>query len=463
MDIPFEWDSKTRAQFIEKAKNSEFDLIIIGGGITGAGVAREAALRNISFCLVDKNDFAFGTSSRSSKLAHGGIRYLANGEFKIVRESTTERNWLRVHFPNLVRPLGFVYTSYKGGKDKPYMIRIGTFLYDLLSDTFSKFKNFKKRKFYSPQELHEIEPKVRLEGMKMAGIYYDTNVDDGRLTLESIKEAIGYSGLNSVAINYCKVIGFLSTQDSKKISGVKVIDELSKSEFEIKGKWVINCTGIWSDDILEKCGCTRKVIRPTKGVHVQVPNERLGNVNAYGVRSRDDGRFFFILRREHNSVIGTTDTDYHGNLDEPFCNKEDCDYLFNTVNWYFPEAKLTYDDIVSTYAGIRPLILEEGKHESKVSRKHEILESENGVISLAGGKLTIYRLMGEDLLFYMVKKGYLPKFKGKLGKKGYSMIPFKVGITKADFDKKLKELALEGVGIGEQNEYFHMGPKDWRY
>jgi glycerol-3-phosphate dehydrogenase len=455
MDEQLIWNVNTREDAIKKAKTDRFDLIIIGGGITGAGVAREAALRNISFCLVDKNDFGFGTSSRSSKLAHGGIRYLANGELKIVRESTTERNWLRVHFPNLIRPLGFVYTAFEGGKDKSYMVRIGTFLYDLLSDWFSEFKNFKKRKFYSKKELKKIEPKVRTDGLKVAGIYYDTNVDDSRLTLESIKEALVYSEGKSVAINYCKVEQLSYPEGEDKVDGVNVVDVLTNSKFKIKGKHVINCTGIWTDDILEQCGFTQKMIRPTKGVHVIVPNERLGNVNAFGIRSRDDGRFFFILRREHNSIIGTTDTDYRENLDEPFCYKEDCDYLLNTVNWYFPDAKLTYDDIVSTYAGIRPLILEAGMAESKVSRKHEIIESKNGVITLAGGKLTIYRLMAEDLLFYMVNKGHLPKFKGKQNKKGYSQIPFKVGITREAFDKKLKEMGLEKVGIGEQNEHLH--------
>ncbi|MCP4132693.1 MAG: glycerol-3-phosphate dehydrogenase/oxidase [bacterium] len=458
------WSAKNRDTYFKESRGKEFDLIIIGGGVTGAGVAREAALRGLSFCMIDKNDFAFGTSSRSSKLAHGGLRYLSNGEFGLVRESTTERNWLAKHFPNQVRPLGFMFCSYENGKDKPFMIKFALKMYDLLSNRFSGSKNYRKGKFFKPEFVEEFEPAVaqydpELGKMKMAGFYYDTNIDDARLTLETIKESLEYSNGNSIALNYAKVENY-TRNGQGKINGVVVNDVLNKRKFEIKGTAVVACGGIWTDEVMEKSDFGKKKIYPTKGVHVIVPNERLGNRNAFGVRSFDDGRFFFVLRRGKVSVIGTTDTDYYKeskNLDEPWCTKEDCDYLFNTVNRLFPHARLTYDDIIGTYAGIRPLIKDDdAANESAVSREHEIFESKDGLVSLTGGKLTTYRLMAEELLFFLVDKGYLPKFeKPEYKKKAFSKVPFKVGITREDFDAVIKEKGLEDAAWPEQEEYLH--------
>ena len=189
------WSYKNRSEYIERLKKEKFELIIIGGGITAAGIAREAALRGIKTALIEKNDFAFGTSSRSSKLAHGGIRYLGNGEFGLVRESTTERNWLRNHFPNLVRPIAFNFCSYEGSPDTSLKIRTAVYLYDFFSDFMSEFKNYKKHRIMTTEELIEDEPKVKTEGLKMCGQYYDTNVDDARLTLETIKESVSTGNL----------------------------------------------------------------------------------------------------------------------------------------------------------------------------------------------------------------------------------------------------------------------------
>lgn len=207
------WSAKQRKEMIKQAQAGEFDLIIVGGGITGAGIAREAALRGLSFCLLEKNDFAFGTSSRSSKLFHGGLRYLSSGEFGLVRESTTERNWLMHHFPNLVRPLGFMFCSYEKGKDSPFRVFLAVKLYDILSNYFSKFKNFRRARIFRRDFIEEFEPTVALETpelgkLKMAGFYYDTNCDDSRVTLEIIKESVARSGNTSVALNYCKVLSF---------------------------------------------------------------------------------------------------------------------------------------------------------------------------------------------------------------------------------------------------------------
>lgn len=457
------WSAKQRTENIEKAVSKEFDILIIGGGITAAGVAREAALRNYSFCIIEKNDFAFGTSSRSSKLIHGGIRYLANGEFSLVRESTTERNWLRAHFPNLVRPLGFLFCSYENGKDKTFSVKVAVKLYNVFSDCFSTFKNYRKGKFFSAKFIQEIEPEVaqyetKLGKLKMAGYYYDNNVDDARLTIETIKEALEYSKNESIALNYIKVESF--QVDNSNIKTVKVHDQYSDKTFTIKGKTIVNCTGIWTDDALKMSGLPSDKIYPTKGVHVVVPNERIGNRNAFGIRSFDDGRFFFILRRGKVSVIGTTDTDYYkesSNLDEPWCTKEDCDYLFNSVNRMFPHAHLNYNDIIGTYAGIRPLIKQNNaKNESAVSREHEIFDAGNGVLAIAGGKLTTYRKMAEEILYLIIEKNYLSKPENKkLLQKGYSKIPFLQGITRDEFDKVVDEKEYYKFSTSEQLEQFY--------
>ncbi len=416
---------------MKQLKENSFDIIIIGGGMTGAGICREAALRGLSFLIVDKNDFAFGTSSRSSKLIHGGFRYLSNRQFKVVRESCTERNWLRTHFPNLVRPLAFNLYSYEDYMYSTEKIKIGMKLYNLFSDTFSRFKNYAKPKFLEKEEFLKMEPHIRKEGFIMGGVYYDNNVDDARLTLETIKEALFLSEGKSVALNYAKVEGF-EINHQGKVCGVKIIDQISNLKYNAKGTQVINATGCFTDELLQS---DSQLIRPTKGVHVIIKNERLGNHQGFGLQSRTDGRFYFILRREKYSVIGTTDTDFTGDLDNPVCTKEDADYLLDGVNYLFPNANLTEKDIISTYAGIRPLVVDpNAKDASAVSRKHVILDHPNGLVSLIGGKLTIYRLMAEELLYHLVKKGIFSKFPRNQMKKKFSMQPFLVGLSPNDFN-----------------------------
>lgn len=458
------WNAKKRSEEIKTATGTDYDVVIIGGGITGAGIARECALRGLSFCLLEKNDFAFGTSSRSSKLFHGGIRYLSSREFGLVRESTTERNWIMNHLPNLVRPLGFMYCSYQKGKDRPAMVKVGVKLYQVLSDWFSEHKGYRKSRIFSADFVEEFEPEITVDSpelgkMLMAGFYYDTNCDDARVTLEIIKESLDYAVDDSTALNYAKVDDYIK-DSSGRVRGVKVKDLFSGDTFEVKGKAVISAAGIWTDEVLEKADYDSAKIYPTKGVHIVVPNERIGNRNAFGIRSFDDGRFFFVLRRGKVSIIGTTDTAYYPeskNLDEPWCNKEDCDYLLRTVNKMFPHAMLTYDDIIGTFAGIRPLIRQEGaKHESDVSRTHEIFETKDGVVAIAGGKSTTHRRMAEDLLFYLVENSYIGKFaKPEFNKRNYSKIPFKVGITRKEFDRIIEKRGLIEISWPDQLEYLH--------
>lgn len=457
------WSAKDRVKHREQAQAQAFDLIIVGGGITGAGVAREAALRGLSFCLVDKQDFAFGTSSRSSKLAHGGLRYMSSGEFGLVRESTTERNWLRTHFPNLVRPLGFIYSAFQHGKDRPYHVILSLIIYDLLSNVRSRFKNYRWFRFLSRAFLEEFEPAFatrdpQLGTLQIAGLYYDTNIDDARLTVETIKDSLKRSGTVSLALNYTAVEGF--TKDAAgTVTGIAVRDVIDGAGYTVRGGAVVVCGGIWTDEILKHTAFGAEKIFPTKGVHIVVPNERLGNRGGFGLRSFDDNRFFFVLRRGKVSLIGTTDTEYlteSANLDEPWCTKADCDYLLRTVNRLFPHARLTYDDIIGTYAGIRPLIKQEGAASaSAVSREHAIFETSDGVLAIAGGKLTTFRRMAEEVILRLHERGLLPPQSEAQLQPGFSKVPFLVGMTRAAFDR---EVAARGLGADchpDQLAYLH--------
>lgn len=342
------WNYKIRHIIIKRLQETHYDLIVIGAGITGAGVAREGSMRGLKVAVIDKQDFAAGTSSRSSKLAHGGIRYLGLGEMDIVRESTTERNWMRSHIPHLVRPIPFLFIALEGGKYKKRDIIGACKIYDFLGEDKSDFKNFKNHKWYSSEEIFEMEPEFIREGNNGGAVYYDNNVDDARLTIETLKEAV-IRGAD--VISYCKVNGYMKSKG--KIVGVQCTDLENSSDFEIEGTLVVNATGIWTDDLLENYpdDIPKPLIRPTKGVHLQFKREHVKNNMATIIRSISDDRVFFVLPRNDNfTIIGTTDTDYKDDLVNPFCNKEDADYLLNSVKHYFPNAEIDYDNILSTDA-----------------------------------------------------------------------------------------------------------------
>lgn len=439
------WSALDRDRELDRAAGIDVDLVIVGGGITGAGVAREAALRGLSFLLVDKADFASGTSSRSSKLVHGGMRYLAQKDFALVRESTTERNWLCAALPNLVRPLRFHYCGYLGGKDSPGRVKLALRLYDLLSNAFSRYR-MPRHRILSPEALRREEPCMRTDGIAMSGAYYDANVDDARLTLEVLKEARDLSGGRGVLLNYVEAAAIRETEEGR---AVDLLDLLGDRTFTVRARCVVNATGAWSGEVLERAGGPGGLVRPTKGVHLAVPNRRIGNREAFVMRSLDDGRTFFVLRRGSISLIGTTDTDYQGSLEEPRCTKEDADYLLRTVNQRFPEARLTYDDILSTYAGIRPLVRQEGVGASAVSRRHVIRDEGKGLVTIAGGKLTTFRIMAWDVLRACSERGYLRPFTRRERARNFSRRPLKAGTTWAAFVRDLERLGLEDV-LGEE-------------
>jgi glycerol-3-phosphate dehydrogenase len=436
------WTFKNREKIILKMQRSHYDVVIIGAGITGAGVAREAAMRGFSVAVVDKQDFAAGTSSRSTKLAHGGIRYIAHSEMDLVKSATRERNWMRVQIPHLVRPIPFFLPFLEGGKYKKRTLQNATKIYDFLSDDKSEFKNFKKNKSYTAEEVYELEPEFNREGLQGGVVYYDTNIDDARLTIEILKEA-EIRGADS--INYCKVFGYI--KNSGKIVGIKCKDLEKKSDFEIRGSLVINATGIWTDSLIENYpgNISKPLIRPTKGVHLLYKRENIGNNMACGLYSSIDNRFFFVIpRNKKYTLVGTTDTDYHGDLASPFCNKEDADYLIESIKMYYPNAKLSYDNILSTYAGIRPLVMQKGKPESEVSRQHVIFFCDDNLLTITGGKLTEWREMAEDLFEHVEEKNIFPNIHKD---KYWSRRPFTISFEKEAW---LEILDKSGVELDEE-------------
>lgn len=431
------WTLKNREKIVSNMKEIQYDVVIIGAGITGAGVAREAAMRGLKVAIVEMQDFAAGTSSRSTKMAHGGIRYIPNNELDLVKKATRERNWMRAHIPHLVRPIPFLLVVIEGGKYKKRDFQSVAKIYDFLSDDKSDFKNYKRSKYYSAEELYELEPEFSRKGLKGGVIYYDTNIDDARLTIEILKEAI-IRGTD--AINYCKVIGYI--KNNGKITGIKCKDLNNESNFDIKGKLVINATGIWTDDLLEKYpeNIPEPLIRPTKGVHLLYKRADIRNLMANGLYSDVDNRFFFVIPRDKKyTLVGTTDTDFQGDLANPFCNKEDADYLIKSVQKYYPNADLGYDKILSTYAGIRPLVMQKGKPESEVSRQHVIFFSDDNLLTITGGKLTEWREMAEDLFEHIEEKEIFPGIKRN---KYWSRKPFIISLEKDYWSNILKKSHL---------------------
>jgi glycerol-3-phosphate dehydrogenase len=428
------WNLKNRQQIVQRLKKNHYDVIIIGAGITGAGVAREAAMRGLKVACVEMQDIAAGTSSRSSKLAHGGIRYLSHGDMDLVKMATHERNWMRVHIPHLVRPIPFLFVSLEGGKYKKRDIIGAVKIYDFISDNDSQFKTYKTYKWYPPEEIFKMEPEYIREGNLGGAVYYDNNIDDARLTIETIKEAM-IRGAD--IISYCKATGYI--KDNGKIKGIKCSDIYNKEDFEIKGTLVVNATGIWTDQLLENYPdeIPKPLIRPTKGVHLQYKQKHVKNHMATIIRSITDDRSFFVLPRNREfTIIGTTDTDYKGDLVNPFCTKEDADYLITSVKYYFPTAELDYKNIISTYAGIRPLVMQKGKSESDISRKHIIFISNDGLATVTGGKLTEWRTMAEDLFDLIIEKQIFPNIKReKYFSRQMYIITFEEKEWKAELEK----------------------------
>ena len=382
------FSAATRQENVERLAAKEFDLLVIGGGITGAAVARDASLRGFSTALVEKGDFGSGTSSRSTRLIHGGIRYLEYGEFKLVFDASSERRLMRKIAPRLVRPLAFLYPLYRGQKPAAWKLRTGMVLYDALS----LFRNVQRHRWLSPSEVQRREPLVAGRGLLSAARYYDAQVDDARLTLLTAKAAHVHG---AVMANHARVVGLMKA--GGRVAGAQVVDEVSGREIEVRAKVVVNATGVWVDDVRGMDEQAQQpMIRPTKGVHLVIPRARLYSHHAVIFNVPRDGRHIFMIPWGDFTLIGTTDTDYDSDRDDPTASLDDVEYLLEAVQHTFPGAQVQHDDVISTWAGLRPLVSAPGSP-SALSRQHVILESPSGLITVTGGKLTIQRMMGEQV------------------------------------------------------------------
>lgn len=373
-----------------RLENETFDLLVVGGGITGAGIAREAVLRGMKTALVEKDDFAFGTSSRSSKLVHGGLRYLEQFDFGLVFESTQERSTLMRLARHLVRPLPFIMPVFRESRRGLFMIDLGLWLYDILG-TFRNYRNHRK---LGKRDVLELEPEVRRDGLKGGVFYYDAGTDDSRLTLENVLDA---ASEGAVPLSRVEARGIEFRNG--RVSAVQVFDSFRGREFAVRTRAVICAAGPWTAEAMSALDPAGKPLRlrPTKGAHIVLPPHVLSVKHAVVMLSPRDGRVMFAIPwHAGTTLVGTTDTDFDGNPDEVFADAADVEYLLETVRATFPAVHATPDDIVGTWAGVRPLIHTDGVSESQVSREHHIASDPRGVVTISGGKLTTYRIMARQ-------------------------------------------------------------------
>jgi len=399
--------SAFKREATNKVLSSEaYDLLIIGGGITGAGIALDASSRGMKVALIEKNDFASGTSSKSTKLIHGGLRYLKQFDFWLVKEVGSERAIVHNIAPHLVIPEKMVLPLIKNGTYNSWLTSIGLKIYDILASV----EGDDKRKMLTKEEAYNIEPLLPKNILEGAGYYAEYRTDDARLTLEVLKTALNF---DTTALNYCKAIEFIYNNE-KKVRGAIVIDEFTGNKFNIKAKYVVNATGPWVDNLRQiNNSNTGKRLHLTKGVHLVFPHEKLPVKHAIYF-DIPDGRMMFAIPRGKTTYVGTTDTNYQNNKDIVEVTTVDALYLISAVNNMFPTINLSLNDVQSSWAGLRALIHEEGKSASELSRKDEIFVSETELISIAGGKLTGYRKMAErtvDLVAKKYEKRYDKKFK----------------------------------------------------
>jgi glycerol-3-phosphate dehydrogenase len=376
------------------------DVLVVGGGVNGSGIARDAARRGLSVAVVEMNDVASGTSSASSKLVHGGLRYLEMGEFSLVFEAVSERRILMDVAPHLVNPLGFLFPIYEGSRHKPWVVNAGMWVYDGLS----LFRSPKLHRNLDAAALAVEEPALRREGLKGAPLYYDCATDDARLTLETALDAI-LAG--AVISTWTKAISLLK-DDRGRVCGAVVENRHTGELREVRASVVVNASGPWTDRVLamSRPRAEGPMLRPTKGVHIVVPREKLPLEHALLASHPRDGRVLFgIPWRPDATYIGTTDTDYEGDPSDVHATRADVDYLIDAMRAYAPNHPLTHDDVLSTWAGLRPLVRppEAGLGESAVSREHTITVGEDGLITIAGGKLTTYRRMSAEVVDTAVK------------------------------------------------------------
>ena len=376
-----------RNQKLSVIKNEKFDLLVIGGGVTGAGIALDAACRGLKTLLIEKDDYASGTSSKSTKLIHGGLRYLKQFEFGLVREVGREREIVWRNAPHLVHPEKMLLPLVKNGSLNKLGASVGIYVYDYLAGV----KSGERRKMLSSEETLKLEPLLDAKNVTGGALYTEYRTDDARLTIELIKTA---ENLGALCINYLKADQPI--YENGKIKGFTTLDGITGETFSVRAEGVINAAGPWVDEIRKAdASLSNKHLKLSKGVHLVFSLEKLPvKQSLYFDVKGDKGRMIFVIPRGRAVYAGTTDTFYE-DADHPNVTQADATYILNAVNAMFPDAKLVRSDIESSWSGVRPLIMEAGKSASELSRKDELFVSQSGMVSIAGGKLTGYRKMAE--------------------------------------------------------------------
>jgi len=384
-----------REKLLKKITATTFDLIIIGGGVTGAGIALDASSRGLYVCLIEKNDFASGTSNKSTKLIHGGLRYLKQFEIALVKESGSERAIVHKLAPHLVVPEKMLLPLIEGGTYGKMMTSIGLKIYDFLADV----EGDDKRIMLDKEETMNKEPLLDEAVVLGSGYYAEYRTDDARLTIEVLKKAIEFG---ATILNYCEMESFVYNK-KHKIKCLNCIDHNTGEKLNITARNYVSAAGPWVDSLRKKdASMNKKYLHLTKGVHIVFPIHKLP-IKQPIYFDVDDGRMIFAIPRGRCTYVGTTDTNYSGNLEHVVATKADATYLLNAINNTFPDVNLSDGDIESNWAGLRPLIHEEEKDPSELSRKDEIFISESGLISIAGGKLTGYRKMAQRVIDAVLK------------------------------------------------------------
>lgn len=369
-----------------------FDICVVGGGINGAAVARDAVLRGMTVALLEKRDFAWGTSSRSTKLVHGGVRYLQQGDVGLVLESCRERDVLRTRIaPHLVRAQRFVFPIYDDDTTPVWQLRMGLTLYDLLAG----FQNVARHKHLNAAALREHEPALLADGLQGGALYYDCWTDDARLTIET---ALAAKAGGAAIVNHAEVMSF-EKDSTGRVVAANVADRLGSRTATVRARAFVNVAGPWMDDVrrLDDGGAPPR-LKLSKGVHAVFDRSRIGNRDAIVIRGLD-GRVMFAIPWQSQAIVGTTDTFFDGDPAEVRADETDIDYILAATNRAFPAANVTSRDIVATWAGLRPLVApEDERSESTVSREDQVFESPAGLLSLGGGKLTTHRKVAEVLV-----------------------------------------------------------------
>lgn len=429
-----------REKQLQEVGSNTFDLIIVGGGITGVGSVLDATTRGLKVLLLEMQDFSSGTSSRSTKLVHGGLRYLKQFEVKMVAEVGKEREIVYLNAPHVTKPVWMLLPIYKEGTFGKFSTGIGLKVYDFLAAV----KKSERRKMLTREETISHEPLLKKSGLLGGGYYVEYRTDDSRLTIEVAKKA---HEKGAVLINYTKVEGFIYDSNGK-VEGVQFKDQFSNKLYTAKGNNIVNATGPWVEQLISKDKpITGKKLQHTKGVHIVISQDKFPLKQAIYFDTAD-GRMIFAIPRDGKAYVGTTDTVYKDDLINPKISLEDKLYLLQCINDMFPTLQLTEQDIQSSWSGIRPLISQDGKRPSEISRKDEIWESSTGLITIAGGKLTGYRKMSEQVIDYILKKNninlYCKTKNLRLSGGEYDTIE--------EFEKGVNENTKELINIGVESK-----------